>query len=171
MDSDPNVSFATAARVAARIREELVSIDRVVAMLGEALQNDVSVEPPPVVVIHGLGGMVHDFYTGIEKLFGAISPHLNGCFPEGDRWHRDLLHSMTLDLQKIRPPVIRTESEHSLLPFLRFRHLYRNLYGFRLDWKRLKELAESVFGVWNQVKTDFDTFLEYLDALAGEAQV
>ena len=161
------IRASTAARVAARLREELGNIERVVALIADGLDAYPAEPTPPVVTIHGLGGLVHDFYTGVEKLFREISPYLNGELPSGDAWHRELLHSMVLDLPCIRPPVIQSETEQELLEYLKFRHLYRNMYGFRLDWRRVRELAEGVVPIATRVRGELDVFLAYLDILVA----
>jgi hypothetical protein len=160
------VPAATAARVAAQMRRERADLEQVVADLNDTLLRHGADEPPETVVVRGVGGMLHDFYTGLEKLFQAVSPDLNGRLPEGDRWHRDLLHSMSLDLPGIRPPLLSEPMEQELLPYLKFRHLHRNLYGFRLDWLRVLALARGVESVWMRFAAELERFLDYLDALA-----
>jgi len=39
----------------------------------------------------GIGGCLHDFYTGVEKVFTLVSPDVNGEALAGDHWHRELL--------------------------------------------------------------------------------
>jgi len=94
------------ARVAARIREETERLRDVVQALREALEGW-GPEPQDRVNVHWVGGLLHDFYTGLEKAFSEVSPELNGVEPADEGWHRALLHIMTLDLPGFRPPVIR----------------------------------------------------------------
>ncbi len=159
------VLAATAARVAAKLREVLDGIDRVAAQIAEALADYPREPEPDTVITHGFGGLLHDFYTGIESAFNQVSPHLNGELPAGDAWHRELLHSMTLDLPGIRPPVVSQDSEQRLITYLRFRHLYRHKYGSRLEWARVRELAEEAEPIWETLRSEIDAFLVYLDAL------
>ena len=160
---------ATEARVAARIREELCNLDRVVALVDEALASHPVKPPPSVVVTHGVGGLLHDFYTGVENVFGQVSPHLNGEMPAGETWHAELLHSMALDLAGVRPPVISGASERSLAEYLRFRHVYRHMYGFRLDWARVRQLAAGVRPLWGGVRAEIDGFVAFLDEVVRRA--
>ncbi|MDI7266470.1 MAG: hypothetical protein QME96_00570 [Myxococcota bacterium] len=153
------------ARVAARLREELADLAVVVDSLDDALARW-GPEPQEAPTVHWLAGLVHDFYTGLEKAFCDISPELNGREQVGETWHRDLLHAMTLDLPEFRPPVIRGELEPPLLELLRFRHVYRNLYSFRLRWDRVRRLAEHVRDLWPDVRSDLTRFVSTLDALA-----
>jgi HepT-like protein len=80
-----------------------------------------------------------------------------------------LLSNMTLDLPAIRPPVLRVETAQALEEFLRFRHLFRNLYGFELEWPRLHRLLERLPEAWAAVDADLERFLAFLDAAAAGA--
>lgn len=49
---------------------------------------------------------LHNFYTGCERIFRKIADDINGGVPRSSNWHKRLLKSMSLDIEKIRPPVI-----------------------------------------------------------------
>jgi hypothetical protein len=153
------------ARVAARVREEVARLHQVVAGLDEALQRW-GPEAQERIHVHWVGGLLHDFYTGIEKAFSEVSPELNGVDSAAEGWHRALLHTMTLDLPGFRPAVIRRELEPRLLELLKFRHIYRNLYSFELRWERVRGLAVEALGLWPDVAHDLTSFADALDAMA-----
>lgn len=155
-------------RLAATVRQQRERLSRIVAEAAEALA-DFSDREPPLRELRGIGDIVHDFYTGIEHVFERLAPELNGGLPAGSAWHRELLSNMTLDLPGIRPPVIRIETAQALEEFLRFRHLFRNLYGFELDWPRLHRLLERLPRAWAAVDADLERFLAFLDAAAARA--
>ena len=90
------------------------------------------------------GSILHDFYTGIEKIFESIAKEIDNRIPMGEEWHSELLRQMTLDIPGLRPPVITANTEKKLREYLGFRHLFRKRYGFELDWQKLKKL---LFGV------------------------
>lgn len=48
---------------------------------------------------------------------------------------------------------------------LRFRHLFRNLYGFEIEWPRLRALLEKLPSTWSAVEEDLESF----EAFLGEA--
>ncbi|TVR64874.1 MAG: hypothetical protein EA426_00295, partial [Spirochaetaceae bacterium] len=52
------------------------------------------------------GSILHDFYSGMERIFRRIAEELNGGVPNSEQWHRDLLDEMTWEFEGIRPPVI-----------------------------------------------------------------
>ena len=154
------------ARVAAAIRQEL---DRVARVVAEAERGAVAFRSvsPSLLELRGLGDVIHDFYTGIERIFEKVAPELNGGVPAGPAWHRELLDNMTLDLPGVRPALVSAETARVLEEFLRFRHLFRNLYGFEIEWSRLRPLLERVGPAWNAFATDATRFLEFLDAASG----
>lgn len=152
-------------RLAAAVRQRRRQVAKVADEARQAL-SDFSEKEPPVLELRGMGAILHDFYTGIEHIFETIAPELNGGLPAGEAWHRELLTNMTLDLPGVRPPVLREETVHALDEFLRFRHLFRNLYGFELEWPRVRNLLERLPAAWNEVEADLDRFLAFLDAAA-----
>lgn len=157
---------AAVSRLAARVREETSNLLRIAALIEDALRR-FPADASDVVVIHGVGGLVHDFYTGAEKIFSLVSTQLDGGVPAGDGWHRELLHAMTLDLPSIRPPLLTRDTETELLELLKFRHVYRNMYGFSLRWSRIRELAEEVVTLRPVLDAELTRFLQFLDTLAG----
>lgn len=161
--SDPRQRFI---RLAAAVRQQRELITRVVGEAQEALTDFPDRSPPPRE-FRGVGAVIHDFYTGVEHLFERIAPELNGGVPAGPSWHRDLLDDMTLDLPGVRPPVLRADTAQRLREFLRFRHLIRNLYGFEIEWPRLRALLEKLPDTWAAVETDLEHFVAFLEA-AGE---
>jgi hypothetical protein len=156
------------ARVAARIREVIGDLVRVQSALTQALERWGPEDQDPVTV-HWVGGLLHDFYTAVEKAFREISPELNGHEPKGENWHRDLLHTMTLDLPGFRPAVLSRTLETRLLEHLKFRHVYRNLYTFDLKWDRVRRLAEDAFLLIQGVMTELGQFGDALDEMAQRA--
>lgn len=161
---DPRHRFV---RLAALVRHHQALLKRVVEEAEEALADFADHKPPPRE-LRGIGAVVHDFYTGVERIFENIAPELNGGLPASPSWHRELLEAMTLDLPGVRPPVLHAGTAHQLQEFLRFRHLFRNLYGFELEWPRLRALLERLPGTWTAVEADLQRFLAFLEAAAKE---
>lgn len=158
--TDPPERFV---RLAAALRRQREQISRVVAEAREAHAGFADREPP-LLELRGIGAIIHDFYTGIEHLFETIAPELNGGVPAGAAWHREILTNMTLDLPGVRPPVLAVETTRRLEEFLRFRHLFRNLYEFELEWPRLRVLLARLPDAWTAVEADLERFLTFLDA-------
>ena len=161
--ADPPERFV---RLAAALRRQRLQIAQVVAEAQEALAGFAEREPP-LLELRGIGAIIHDFYTGIEHLFETLAPELNGGVPAGAAWHREILSNMTLDLPGVRPPLLAVDTARALEEFLRFRHLFRNLYGFELKWPRLRTLLARLPTAWSAVDADLDRFLTFLDTAAG----
>ncbi|MDE0218208.1 MAG: hypothetical protein OXJ90_02970 [Spirochaetaceae bacterium] len=109
------------------------------------------------------GSMFHDFYNGVERIFLRISAELGGV-PRGEQWHRQLLDDMALDLDDLRPTVISAGLRSNLQRFLRFRHLFRNIYGHELDPDRLAEIAGTYERVHDQFQKELGDFLAWIRA-------
>lgn len=152
-------------RLAAAVRLEMGRLRSIVAEAEEAL-TDFATDTPRLRELRGVGDIVHDFYTGIERIFEKIAPELNGGVPAGPASHRELLDNMTLDLPQVRPAVITRATAGLMAEFLRFRHLFRNLYGFELEWPRLHPLLTRLPTAWRALEDDLRRFLEFLDAAA-----
>jgi hypothetical protein len=86
------------------------------------------------------GSVLHDFYSVIEKIFKRIAARIDRDVPSGEDWHTDLLIRMAIFLDSIRPNVISENLKEQLAEYLRFRHLFRNIYGFELKWEKCKTL-------------------------------
>src|SRR3972149_8757551 len=99
---------------------------------------------------------------GIEKIFQIISTEIDGGLPQGEEWHKRLLLNMTIEIEGVRPPVISTNLYNSLRPFLGFRHVVRQAYGFQLDEAKLEELASSFE---NSVRKFSDEVTKFCDTL------
>lgn len=106
------------------------------------------------------GSILHDFYTGIEKIFEDIAKEVDRRIPMGDGWHSELLHQMTLDIPGLRPPVITHHTEKKLREYLAFRHLFRKRYGFELDWLKIKKLLITLPGIISLLKKDIEIFFK-----------
>lgn len=106
---------------------------------------------------------IADFYMGAEKISKLIVEELNGGVPKGEGWHKRLLHTMTLEIQGIRPAVISNELYIELLKFLGFRHVVRQAYGFQLDAKKVKELEKIFVKTWKRFKKEIKEFCGFLE--------
>ncbi|MDD5008019.1 MAG: hypothetical protein PHU49_08325 [Syntrophorhabdaceae bacterium] len=135
----------------AQIKDELAKLQK---LLGEASQ--LTGERPSSIHVRAGSSILHDFYTGLENVFHGIASTIDGQVPDGMRWHVDLLRQMSLDIEGVRTPVIKKETEKILEEYLRFRHLFRKRYGFELEWKDIKRLLKKLPDVYEAVMEDLD---------------
>ena len=120
---------------------------------------------PSNYVVRAGGSILHDFYTGIEKIFESIAKEVDNRLPMGEEWHSELLHQMTLDIPGLRPQVITAKTEKKLREYLGFRHLFLKRYGFELDWQKLKKLLLGMSQIRPNLENEIGKFFEALNSL------
>lgn len=150
----------------ADLQEELKNLERLKSELSQIL--DTLTGEPTFVELRAMGSILHDFYCGVEKVFKRIAINVDGGIPKGDAWHIELLNRMTMSIPEVRPCIISERLEEKLKELLMFRHLFRNIYGFELEWKKFKNLAESIGSIHKRIISDVEKFYEFIDSLAEE---
>lgn len=90
---------------------------------------------------------------------------MDGDFPSGHDWHDQLLSQMALEVEGIRPKVISNELQDQLKEFLRFRHLFRNIYGFVLKWEKMQPLVQEMPNVLKRFTSELSLLFEFLDEM------
>jgi len=108
-------------------------------------------DPPDSLETRAAGSIVHDFYTGIEQFFEKTALLLDGDVPQGPDWHRELLGQMARPVQGTREAVISPKLHETLKEYLRFRHLFRHMYGFEQKWERFQHLTVSLSKLRNEL--------------------
>lgn len=115
--------------------------------------------------VRAAGSLIHDFYTGVEKIFRRIATRMDQDLPTGEDWHVQLLQRMAVSVEAIRPPVIDEMLENQLEEYLRFRHLFRNIYGFDLKWERCQPLVKQLDKTFRDLKEQIDCFENFLGSI------
>ena len=123
----------------AEIKDELENLKKLLDEAKEIKQKESS-----NVNIRAGGSILHDFYTGAEKIFEMIANTIDKRVPSGLRWHAELLNQMTLEIPGLRSHIISKDTAKMLDEYLRFRHLFRKRYGFELEWKNIKHLLKKM---------------------------
>ena len=141
-----------------RIRLEIQEVDTLLHEYGNLLAK-VRHSRPDLVETTALASVLHSYYTGLEKIFLHIARTLDPIIPDGPEWHRELLDQMGLVLPG-RSAVISSKAAEKLDEYLAFRHFYRHGYSFTLDWEKLEGLVAALPGVWAEVKSELERFLE-----------
>lgn len=139
-----------------RIANELQSLERVVRGLQTFLSTASS--EPSEIEIRGVASYLHDFYSGIERIFERIAVTLDGGLPAGEHWHQLLLQQMEEKQKDTRPAVIDRALSMRLLDYLKFRHRFRHTYGDELLWKKLRPLTEGASEMFEQLRAQLDYF-------------
>ena len=147
---------ALARRLAAEIENELGRLDQIVEEAASAPRDD------SPFGLRGRGSIVHDFYSGIERIFQRIAEELNGGVPQSTQWHRQLMTDMSLPIPELRPAVISAALAEELGDFLRFRHVFRNTYGWELRADRIRPLEDRLPAVKDEFRSQVRDFLSWM---------
>ncbi len=107
---------------------------------------------------------ITNYYTCAETIFLRISRFFENSL-QTDRWHSDLLHKMTLNIEPIRPMAISNRTYASMLELMRFRHFKRYYFDFEYDWDRLEFLLKKYNRVRPLLREDLERFVEFLRGL------
>ncbi len=139
------------------IQSDLEAIDGIYEALGSPeLKEDESKEALIVVAYR-----LHSLYTAFENIFKNIAASFENHLDQ-DGWHRQLLKRMHLDLTPLRPAVIDTEAYDRLNELLRFRHVFRTMYGLDLDPLRLGVVLSKTLELKTLYRPQIERFLEFL---------
>lgn len=127
----------------------------------ESLSAEIKDEPTGVE-LRAAGSILHDFYTGLEKIFRLIAVEIDGNIPSGEEWHKRLLDRMAIEVEDLRPPIIDDSLKEQLSEYLRFRHLFRHIYGFELNWDRCRPLVRKLPEINRELSESLDKFEDFL---------
>ena len=132
----PDEAFAR--RLAAEIEHEIERLEQLREELATAPGDE------DTFALRARGSMLHDFYGGIERVFVRLAEELDGGVPQGEQWHRQIVTDMSLEIPGVRPAVIDADLARELGDYLRFRHVFRNVYGSLLEAERMRPLEERL---------------------------
>jgi len=155
----------SAAGLAAHIEKHIELLEQSFGEILAAEEHDIPLlgRSPRAAVL--VAGLLENYYTCAETVFVRISQFFeNHLLP--DRWHRDLLERMTLQIEKTRPRLLSDDTYRDLQELMRFRHFKRYYFGTAYDWDRLDELLRRVkrtHGVFVGELKEFLAFLRELD--------
>jgi hypothetical protein len=150
--------------LAIRIRSETDTLDEIADRAAVSWQKSISTPDEPAY-LDSVALNLHGLYSGIERLFELIARHVDGKAPDGATWHRDLLYSMTTELETIRPAVIAKSTAIQLDELRRFRHLVRNVYAVQLIPDRMQALLEKLPTLWAQTRAELRAFADFLETI------
>ena len=98
--------------------------------------------------LSGVGGILQSFYNGIENVLKQIFLAHDEAVPEGLRWHRELI------LKAHHHGFISEHTMGVLIPYLTFRHLYRNAYVLELRPDRMQILVDEIQNTFDSFRKD-----------------
>ncbi len=158
-------------KLAAEIGSDLEAVAKISGKV-ERLVKEVNQENRPVEDrdMMLMAAYLHHFYTGLESIFERISRDFDGGVRKRGDYHRELLRSMAIEIDGVRPRVISSELAEELDDYRKFRHLFRHAYAGELRWKKMFHLAESTCEIYALAETRLKGFISFVLNLASSLQ-
>ncbi len=156
----------TLKRIVTEIEDELGKLNQLFQEWEEHRYKDWT----DTIFLRGKASIFHDFYCGAENIFKRIAPALNGGVPEGPAWHKELLYHMSLAISEVRPAVVSKETAGLLDEFLDFRHKFRHIYGFDLDFRKMDAVEQIYPETHRKFQEDMMKFIGFLNSLIAEVE-
>lgn len=91
-------------KLAREIRTELQQLERSVQRSEEGWKR--FQQTSDELYLDSVALSLHNFYSGLERLFERIARAIDSTLPEGANWHQLLLLQMTNEMPPFRPAVI-----------------------------------------------------------------
>ena len=140
------------------IREDLEAIAEIYASLAPSPLSGEESQEELIVVAYRL----HALYTAVENIFRNVAKVFENSLDDATGWHIQLLRRMRLDLSPVRPAVIDATTYEALDELRGFRHVFRSVYRFRLDARRLSIVLEMAWEMREPLSKQIDDFLEFV---------
>lgn len=153
----------------AEIRSDLKAIDGIDRSIKEADPLGAGIEPPKIVR-SGLALYLHHFYQAAEQMLLRVAKAFDYYQPAGEAWHKGLLDVASLEIEKVRPPVISEETRRELERYRSFRHVVRHAYEREFLWKGMKDLVADYPRVSARFKSEIRAFLEVIDEMIRQLE-
>ena len=122
-----------------------------------------SKEERSFIEVRAAGSILHDFYSGIEKIFRRVAVSIDRSLPKDEEWHKELLSQMAEPVEGVRDKIISKDLTSKLKEYLRFRHFFRNIYGFELKWNKIEPLCLNLEEVFNSLNQEICEFLKKMN--------
>lgn len=124
---------------------------------------------PDSFELRAIGSILHDVYSGAEGICQHIAKEIDRRLPVGANWHRDLIDQLTQPLPKTRPAVVQAETATRLEKYRAFRHVFRNIYGPKLDWIQMKPLFDDAGITIDTFAADIEQFIAFLSLITSDS--
>ncbi len=167
MSPEGKASAAALARLLAEITEDRVAL---VARIDDAREADRRLAATPGDPgARALAAVaLHAWYTGLETIFERVARQLDGAAPTGERWHRELLTQMSVEIPGARPAVIGAALVTDLAALLAFRHFFRHASAVTFEPERLKAELVRLLGASATTDAALDELAAFLRATMAE---
>jgi len=110
---------------------------------------------------------LNQLYSGFERIFQYIAEVFENTI-EGSRWHKNLLERMRLNIEPLRPALIRNDTYQCLDDLRTFRHFFRHAYEADLDPEKVSLVMNRAMRLRDFWSRDLTNFTNFLNKLAEE---
>lgn len=114
--------------------------------------------------LESLGYKLHNLYCAFEDLFKIVARHFENQIRDISKYHKELLHRMSLSIDGVRPALISDESYRALDELRAFRHFFRHAYSYELNYEKIIIPIASVNKLKEIYKEDIYRFLNIVNA-------
>ena len=126
-----------------KIKAEFEQVEQTIAKLPGCSLSELN-----ELELSGVGGILHSFYNGIENILKQTFLAQKKSIPNDHHWHQKII------LQAAQHRFISKETLETLMPYLTFRHLYRNAYVLELRADRMQILVDEIENTFSRFKND-----------------
>jgi hypothetical protein len=161
MDNNP------AAEIAGEILSQIRVLTELHDYLLQILADDVSREGKNRKNGLVVAGLLENYYTAAETVMFRIAQTFGNSI-DGERWHADLLHRLTIEVNGIRPRVLTDDSYSDLDELRRFRHFKRYYYRIEYDWDKLDFLIRKLQQLHPRFVHELNAFREFTLEIENE---
>lgn len=89
------------------------------------------------VMLESLGYKLHNLYCAFEDLFKIVTRYFENQIMDISKYHKEILHKMSLSIDGLRPPLISYKSYSQLDELRAFRHFFRHAYSYELSYEKI----------------------------------
>ena len=111
-----------------------------------------------------LGYTIHNLYNALESYFLRVSRFFENDVPPS-AWHRELVERMTIEIKGLRPRLLDRSLAQDIHELRAFRHVFRNIYGTRLNPDRIRMVQNRVPTTLAAFRSAHERFVAELGAI------
>ena len=126
-----------------RVKAEIEQIEYVISKLPDRSLSELN-----ELELSGVGGILQSFYNGIENILKQTFLAHDKAIPQDIQWYRNIIQ------QAVRYGFISENTMNMLIPYMTFRHLYRNAYVLDLKPERMQVLIDNITKTFDEFKSD-----------------
>ncbi|MDD4889580.1 MAG: hypothetical protein PHU85_06585 [Phycisphaerae bacterium] len=151
-----------------QIEVELEELEELAGVVQPLVQKLLEGGSPSIFEVMAMGAVLHSFYNGLENAFKRALKEFKEPMPQGESWHQELLRAATRPGPS-RPVVISPTTASQLIPYLRFRHRFRNMYSSNLEWSEMEHLVTGFLAMHKTVVQELNQFLDDIRKIIPES--